>query len=166
MNRTLFATAALAVVALAGACTTVSGSTPLPEASYSEGICPDSSGVTVIVDFAPLVDEILVRCALGPQATGYDALAAIGVEVNVNAPGAVPGTVCTLDGLPTEGYPYCWTEGGYWSSWFAPSTAGTWDYAPGGPGDPIAEGTAYGWAWAPDFLSDGPRVGPDGALLP
>ena len=164
MKPKFLVVAALAAAALAGACTPAPGPGSTP--TYTEGICPTSSGVTVVVDFAPLFDQIIVRCALGPQASGFDALEAIGININANAPDAVPGSVCTLNGLPIEGYPYCWTEGGYWSSWLAASTAGTWDYAPGGPGDPIAEGTAYGWAWAPGFVSDGPRVGPDGDPLP
>ncbi len=90
-----------------------------------------------------------------------------GLAVNVNAPGAVPGSVCTLNGLPTEGYPYCWLTGGYWSYWAAPSQAGAWDFAPVGAGDgPLVEGTVIGFAWAQDFLSDGPRTGPNGNPLP
>ncbi|MCP4434080.1 MAG: hypothetical protein GY812_01085 [Actinomycetia bacterium] len=155
-----------AVAAVASACVA-----PAPGGgggpTYTDGPCPDSSGVTVVVDFtADLSDEQLVRCAIGPQESGLAALLAIGLAINTNAANAEPGTVCTLEGLPVEGYPYCWLTDGYWSYWRAPSTAGAWDFAPTGPSDgPLVEGTVEGWAWAQGFVSDGPRLGPDGDPL-
>ena len=153
-----------AMAAIASACVTA----PTGPPTWTDGPCPDSSGVTVVVDWSTdLSNQQLVRCALGPQASGLAALQAIGLAVNTNAPNAEPGTVCTLNGLPTEGYPYCWLTDGYWSYWRAPSTAGTWDFSPAGPSEgPLVEGTVEGWAWAQDFVSDGPRLGPDGNPLP
>lgn len=163
-TRTLALAATAALAALAAACTPATR----PPATYTDGPCPTpDSGVTVVVDWtADLGDRQLVRCAVGPQASAIAALGAIGLRVNTNAPDAVPGTVCTLDGLPAEGYPYCWLTDGYWSYWAAPSQGVAWDYAPFGPGDgPLAEGSSIGLAWAPGFLSDGPRTGSDGQPL-
>ncbi len=163
--RYLAIAALAALAALAAACTPVYPGSP----TYTAGVCPTGdSGVTVVVDWtADLNNQQLVRCALGAQDSGLDALANIGLAVNTNAPGAVPGSVCTLNGLPTEGYPYCWLTGGYWSYWSAASQAGTWGFAPFGAGDgPLVEGSVIGFAWAQDFLSDGPRTGPDGNPLP
>jgi hypothetical protein len=141
---------------------------PSGPATWVPGTCEGTEGVTVVVDFsAELNDRQMVRCALGTQASGIAALEAIGLAINVNAPDAPDGTVCTIDTLPIEGYPYCWLTDGYWSYWRAANTAGTWDYAPSGPSEgPLVPGTVEGFAWAQDFMSDGPRTGPDGLPLP
>lgn len=151
--------AAVAAIGLAAACTPQP-----PEPTYTEGVCVDDNGVTVVVDFTEdLSDEIIVRCALGAQASGIDALEAIGVGVNTNAPTAAPGSVCTLDGLPVEGYPYCWTTGGFWGYWSAANQSSLWGFSPIGAGaGPLTEGSVIGFAWAQDFAGDAPRVNPDG----
>ena len=160
---------ALAALAMAASACSVAPGGP-PPATWTSGICIGTEGVTVVVDFsADLTDQQLVRCALGPQASGIDALEAIGLGINdiPEAAGAVSGSVCTVEGLPTGGYPDCWLNLGYWSYWRAASPAGTWDFAPTGPGEgPLVPGTVEGFAWAQDFLSDGPRTGPDGLPLP
>lgn len=152
--------ATIAVVGLATAC--VPPTTPTP--TYTEGVCPTEDGVTVVVDFTTdLSGEIVVRCALGAQATGLDALGAIGLSVNENAPDAFPGSVCTLDGLPAEGYPYCWSTGGFWGYWAAADQDASWGFSPIGAGSgPLTEGSVIGFAWAQDFSGDEPRVAPDG----
>lgn len=163
--RNLVAAAIVSCAAIAlGACTP----TPTPAPTYSEGTCPDGSGVTVVVDFSEdLSDEIVVRCALGAQQSGIDALEAIGLSVNENEPDAFPGSVCTLDGLPTQGYPYCWSEGGFWGYWAADDQGSEWGFSPIGAGQgPLTEGGVIGFTWAQDFVSDGPRVTPGGDPLP
>jgi hypothetical protein len=45
----------------------------------------------------PFQDKVIVRCALGAQASGFSALAAVDV---VTDPGPNPGTVCQLEGFP------------------------------------------------------------------
>lgn len=150
--------ALLGTILVAGACVPPP---PGPPATYTEGPCPTDSGVTVVVDFADLGPDEIVRCALGPQADGYAALAAIGVDVTTESG---PGTVCTMDGLPAEGYPFCWLTGGYWSSWRVDAQGDPWAFATTGAGDgPLVEGSVEGWAWAPGFVSDGPSVGSDGS---
>ena len=110
-----------------------------------------------------LSDEVIVRCALGAQATGIAALGNIGLAVNSNAAGAVSGSVCTLDGLPVEGYPYCWSTGGFWGYWAAADQSAEWGFSTIGAGSgPLTEGSVIGFAWAQGFEGDAPRVAPDG----
>ncbi len=118
--------------------------------------CQPDAGVTVVVDFTALDNSVRIGCAPGEQADGLAALAATGFTVGSES-GA--GTVCTIDGLPTEGYPFCWLTGGYWSYWKSPNRATAWDFSQIGVGDgPIAEGSVEGWSWAPAFDGAAPRV--------
>ena len=160
-TATLGALAALTIAA--SGCVTA----PTGPGTWKPGVCEGTEGVTVIVDWtADFTNEQLVRCALGTPASGIAALQAIGLVVNANAPDAVPGSVCTIQSLPVGGYPACWLTEGYWSYWRAPSTSGSWDFAPSGPSEgPLVAGTVEGFAWAQDCLSDGPRTGPDGKPL-
>jgi len=156
-----FAVAAtVAVVGVATACTPA----PTPVPTYTDGACPGAVGVTVVVDFTEdLSDEVIVRCALGAQATGIAALGNIGLAVNSDAAGAVSGSVCTLDGLPVEGYPYCWSTGGFWGYWAAADQSAEWGFSTIGAGSgPLTEGSVIGFAWAQGFEGDAPRVAPDG----
>lgn len=135
----LAAAAILVAAVLAPACA------PGP-ATYTEGRCVGSEGVSVVVDFAPLQDRIVQRCALGPQASGYSALSAVGLTHDA---GPIAGGVCQIDGLPTQGYPYCWTTGGYWSYWKAPSVGAPWAYSPTGAAvSAPAPGSVEGWHFA------------------
>jgi hypothetical protein len=159
---------AVAVAALAawfGACAPPSGggstsTTTTVPSTWTPGPCPTSSGVTVVVDFADLDDDVVVRCARGAQVSGLAALDAVGLPA-VGEPGVAP--VCRIRGLPTQGFPFCWFTGGYWSYWSAPSRGAPWQFATTGPGaGPIPQGSVQGWAWAPGFASEGPSVGSDG----
>lgn len=157
---------ALGVVAAActppvepGAPTTTTTSTTLPDPTGPTIVgeaCQPTSGVTVVVDFTALDDTVKIGCAPGAQASGFAALAATGFSVGSES-GA--GTICTIDGLPTEGFPFCWLTGGYWGYWSAPDRATAWDFSPVGSGaGPIAEGSVLGWSWAPGFDGVAPRV--------
>lgn len=118
--------------------------------------CQAGTGVTVVVDFTDLDDTVKIGCAPGEQANGFAALAAAGFAVGQESG---PGSVCTLDGLPEEGYPYCWLTGGYWSYWKSPDRGTEWDFAQvGGGAGPIPEGSVEGWSWAPGFAGAAPRV--------
>ena len=158
--RTALPALAAALVMVAASCTT-----PPPPSTWTPGACPTDSGVTVVVDFAELSDDVVVRCALGAQASGFDALQNAGFAVGQQTPGqAAPGALCQIDALPAEGYPYCWSTGGYWSYWKADSPGASGGFAPVGPADgPLEEGSVEGWAWAQDFTTDGPSVGSDGS---
>lgn len=160
-TRRIATGAIMAVTALA-----LAACTPPPAPTYTNGVCPGDSGVTVVVDFtADLNNQTVVRCALGPQATGIKALQNIGMPVNTNAPNAFPGSVCTIKSLPTQGYPYCWSEGGFWGYWAAADQGSEWGFSPIGAGQgPLTEGSVIGFSWAQGFNSNPPRVAPDGSL--
>ena len=162
--RALAATGLLLIGFVAAACTTPPA-TPAGQ-TFKEGRCAGTEGVTVVVDFAPLVDRVTVRCALGPQASGYAALTAIGLPYDA---GRFPGGICQIDGLPTQGYPYCWTTGGYWSYWKAGSAGAPWVYSGTGPTvEAPAPGAVEGWHFAPfaNGTATAPRVGTSGPIVP
>lgn len=116
--------------------------------------CPEGVGVTVVVDFTALRDEIHVGCAPGAQANGFEAFHAAGFTTGSESG---PGTVCTVNGLPTQGYPFCWTTGGFWSYWNG--TTGTWGFSSVGVGGgPLPIGSVRGLSWAPGFRSAAPRI--------
>ena len=156
--RLPLAAVAAATLLFAGACVPDPGG---PPTTWTPGPCPTDTGVTVVVDCAELDDEVVVRCALGAQASGLAALTNAGFTLGQQA-GA--GSVCQIDSLPAEGYPYCWLTGGYWSYWRADTPGAEWGFAPTGPaGGPLEEGSVEGWAWAQDFASSGPSVSSDGS---
>ncbi len=170
--RTSLVTVVGVLVAIAAACTPPAGggggastttTTTTTPATWTPGVCPGTSGVTVVVDFATLHDQVIVRCALGAQSSGLAALTSVGLAP-VGEPGVAP--VCQLAGLPSEGFPFCWFTGGYWSYWTAASPGAPWQFATTGPGaGPVPHGSVQGWAWAPGFVSAGPTVGSDGVPL-
>lgn len=136
-------------------------------ATYKNGRCAGTEGVTIVVDFATFRDEVVVRCALGAQSSGFSVLDNAGFS---HDPGQFPGTVCQLDGLPTQGHPFCWTTGGYWSYWKAPSAGAPWAFSEwgAGTGPSPALGSVEGWRFAP-FAEGGaqpPRVGTSGPIVP
>lgn len=152
------------VVATAGCATTPTTPTG---ATSKAGRCAGTEGVTIVVDDTPFRNDVAVRCALGPQASGFAVLAHAGFTTD---PGRHPGTVCQLDGLPTQGDPYCWTTGGYWSYWKAPSAGAAWHYSDwgAGAGPSPAPGAVEGWRFAPfaDGAAKPPRVGTSGPIVP
>lgn len=158
-------------IALAvGAALVVAGcGTPPPTApgqTYKEGRCASDEGVTVVVDFAPLQDRVVARCALGAQPSGTAALAAANLAVD---PGPITGGVCKIDGLPTQGYPYCWTTGGYWSYWKAGTAGAPWTYSStGAAANPIPAGAVEGWRFAAFSAGTAvpPRIGTSGPIVP
>lgn len=112
------------------------------------GACAPGTGVTVVVDFAGYQAEgdpaTLVGCAEGEQEDGFDALANAGFAINEDAEGASPGTVCTLNGVPLEGYPACWYDG-YWSYWHG-TPGELWEFSQMGAGGRTPEvGSVEGW---------------------
>ena len=115
--------------------------------------CAPGVGVTVVVDFGSM-GGIAIGCAPGQQSTGLDALAAAGFSVT---PGLAAGTVCTVDSLPSEGYPYCWITGGFWSYWKKSSWGLGWTMSPAGPAaGPLPIDSVEGWYWAQGFRSQAP----------
>lgn len=151
--------AALAVLTLATSGAVLADPAPTPVGAQVPPVagasCAAGQGVTVVVDFNGLPGGIRVGCAPGAQASGLSALAAAGFAVGM---GDVPGVVCTIDGAPVEGYPFCWSTGGYWSYWRAPR-GGSWAFSPvGAGGGPLPVDSVEGWSWAPGFASSAPRA--------
>lgn len=156
-RRTLHPIAALVagLVLVAAACTPPptggGGTSTTTPSTYKAGRCVGAEGVTVIVDLGFFSAPNVVRCALGSQSSGFDALANAGVTTD---PGGNPGTVCQLAGLPTQGFPYCWVNG-YWSYWIASGAGQPWTYsefgAGAGPGP--QPGSVQGWRFG--LFADG-----------
>lgn len=168
-SRALLTIPVVALAIVTGACapaptdpgptTTTTTTTTLPEPqgpTVTGTACRPGSGVTVVVDFTALDDTVKIGCAPGAQANGFSALAAAGFTVGQES-GA--GTLCKVDGLPTEGFPYCWLTGGYWSYWKAADRSTEWGFAQVGAGSgPLTHGSVEGWSWAPGFADAAPRV--------
>ncbi|GIH03576.1 hypothetical protein Rhe02_16430 [Rhizocola hellebori] len=119
------------------------------------GYCPDTNGVTVVVDFNELGGGTVVRCAPGAQANGLTALE--------NAGFTVQGTqrwgkafICRIQGKPGADTEACLNTppaSAYWSYWYAPND-GTWKYSDFGvlSRTPPA-GSFEGWSFAKDKTS-------------
>ncbi len=138
-----------------------------PATNVVGAACPPGVGVTVVVDFVkagvtdndPVTDRVEIGCADGPQTNGFAALANAGFTVGS---GSGAGTLCTLDGLPAAGFPYCWYEG-YWSYWRSNGTL-PFDFAQTGAGGTgvIPVDSVEGWSFTKitdDWESFQPRIG-------
>lgn len=160
--RVLVAATLLAITGTA--CPPTTG-TPTP--TFKDGRCVGTEGVTVVVDFVTFDNSVKVRCALGNPTTGFAVLDAAGFT---HDPGRYPGTICQLNGFPTQGHPYCWTTGGYWSYWRAPAAGGPWVYSEwgAGAGPALQPGAVEGWRFAPfaNGPAVAPRVGTSGSVTP
>lgn len=160
-----------AVVVLAASVTLVAGAcTPPPadpSATFRNGRCVGTEGVTVVIDFAPLSDRVVVRCALGAQTNGFSVLDDARVPRDS---GPLSGVICQLDGLPAQGYPFCWITGGFWSYWNASTAGSPWAYSQVGPGSgpAPAPGSVQGWRFAPfgTGAPQPPRVATSGPITP
>lgn len=122
--------------------------------------CAPGVGVTVVVDYQQL-GGVEIGCVPGEQASGFEALTNAGFTVN-DDPGGFPGTVCQIRGVPEEGYPYCWTEGGFWGYWKSDG-AEPWQWsAVGASSGPLAIDRVEGWSWTspipPDYSGEPMRI--------
>lgn len=154
LARTLTVAATLGIAAAA---TLGAGSpgTATAAGSVTGEACEVGEGVTVVVDFTDRPGGVVVGCAPGEQPSGFAALAAAGFTTGFEGG---PNMLCTVNGQPTEGYPYCWTTGGFWSYW-KKTRGGTWGFSPvGGSAGPVAVDAVEGWSWAPGFKSNAPGV--------
>lgn len=163
----------LATVVLAAAALIVPGavsasgpaSAPAAAQSWSDGVCPDETGVTVVVDFRSLGGQTIVRCAHGAQADGRDALRNAGVQLTgTNRWGT--SFVCRLDGKPGADREPCVDTppaSAYWSYWHA-EAGGSWTYSNLGVSNRTpAQGTFEGWSFY-EGAADGDE--PAGRLPP
>jgi hypothetical protein len=139
----------------------VLGTGPAPAAAWSNGACPTSSGVTVVVDFTALDAGVVVRCVPGAPSSGVAALADAGFDVTLVT--TMPGFVCRIDGRPGAGAESCASTppaDAYWSYWTAPR-GGAWAYSAAGPaGSRPAQGAVEGWAFTTSATASPPSVAP------
>ena len=144
------------IAASPGAAAIREPTTSLAPSALSAGTgmaCAEGEGVTVVVDFGDL-GGVSIACAPGVQADGFAALAAAGFLVDSDTGPA--NTVCKINGAPTQGFPYCWTTGGFWSYWKKP-WGGAWTMSRGGAaGGPLAIDSVEGWRWAGGFSTSPP----------
>ncbi len=140
-----------------------------PPAAGSDGPCPGTTGVTVVVDYQALGGGLVVRCAVGSPATGFPvtgfkALIAAGfliVEVQ-----NVPGFLCRIDGSPGLDRDACINTppaSSYWSYWHA-ARGGAWSSSQeGGKTRQPTVGSVEGWSFSDDGspgAASPPRIDP------
>jgi hypothetical protein len=119
----------------------------VPAAPAAAAACTDSSGVTVVVDFASLGGGTQTGCTSGDPSSGLAALRATGHTPTRAA--QEPGYfLCRIDGKPAND-PCQRTSpaNAYWSYWHG-KPGGSWTYSDLGPADyNPAPGTVEGWAF-------------------
>ncbi|TDT34497.1 hypothetical protein [Naumannella halotolerans] len=141
------------------------------------GSCSDDRGVTVVVDFAQLAPDPLIRCAADFESgSGLDALAEAGVPAEGVASSAGDAFVCRIDGQPSASTDLSASgKPGYredcldippttahWSYWYV--EAGRWIESDlGARSRQVTKGGTEGWSYT---LGEGPNrppaVAPDG----
>ncbi len=114
----------------------------------SDGPCPGTTGVTVVVDYHALGGGVVVRCAPGSPATGFKALQAAGFDlVEVQN---VPGFLCRIDDKPSAAQEPCLNTppaNAYWSYWHA-DRGGSWAVSQqGGKTRKPPPGSVDGWSF-------------------
>lgn len=129
---------------------TLLASGPGPVAG-SDGPCPGTTGVTVVVDYHALGGGVVVRCAPGSPASGFKALQAAGFDlVEVQN---VPGFLCRIDGKPNAAQDACRNTppaSAYWSYWHA-DRGGSWVASQqGGKTRKPPPGSVDGWSFTDD----------------
>ena len=117
--------------------------------AWSDGSCPTSSGVTVVIDFHELGGGVHVRCATGAVTSGFEALRQAGIDYQSAV--RFPGFLCKIAGKPAND-PCVNTSpvSAYWSYWLAPR-GGQWCYSNFGAGNRTPpQGTVEGWSFSMD----------------
>lgn len=173
LGRLLVLPALIGVLALGGSAlhapTAAAGTVenPYPELIAEWHPCEPGVGVTVIVDrdghaegVNSLGDgKIYVRCAVGPQATGVEALQSAGYEIDgVGEYGL--GFICRIDGEPTPEEESCERTPGaarFWSYWHG-RPGGRWGFSGVGAANPLSASpidSVEGWSFG-----GGPRIEP------
>ena len=95
--------------------------------------CSTTTGVIVVVNFAPWGGNVERGCAADP-ATGYAALHAAGFTTAGTEDGG-PAFVCRVDDEPPPAEQACISTppaSAYWSFWYANAGQNTWTYSPQG----------------------------------
>ncbi|MBA2457198.1 MAG: hypothetical protein H0V48_11790 [Nocardioidaceae bacterium] len=131
----------------------------------SPGECPDSAGVTIVVDFSDLDGDVVVRCVTGPVAdmTGLEALRAAGFTV-VGTSRWGDAFVCRIQGRPAPDEVLSFDGDddyrercqdtpppqAYWGYWYAANER-SWRYSSESAATrPVVEGGFEGWAFSLD----------------
>ncbi len=159
MRRALLALAVLA--ATLGAPITVADA-----GAWTDGVCPDPSGVTVVIDFQELGGGVHVRCAPQPVTSGFSALQQAGIDYTTTA--RFPGFVCRIGGRPeTDPCQTASPATAYWSYWLA-ARGGQWCYSNWGAGNRTPPpGSVEGWSFSLQrsaSTAPPPRLGVPAAL--
>ena len=135
-----------------------------PSAAGSDGPCPGTIGVTVVVDYQALGGGLVVRCAVGSPATGFKALIAAGFDIEEVR--NVPGFLCRIDGSPGLDRDACINTppaSSYWSYWHA-ARGGAWSSSQeGGETRQPPVGSVEGWSFSDDGspgAASPPRIDP------
>ena len=111
---TLLVSGVLVASAPAGTALAAAAARPAPPAvkAVSGKACAPGQGVTVVVDFANMGnDHVRLGCAEGPQPSGFRALRHAGFSFTE---GSFDGFLCTINGKPAQGAPFCETNQ-YWA---------------------------------------------------
>ncbi|WP_433616875.1 hypothetical protein ACQP2P_16100 [Dactylosporangium sp. CA-139114] len=141
----LRAAAAILVAAAAGVAVPAA-----PAMAGTSGYCPDSSGVTVVVDFHELGGGVVIRCAPGAQDSGLTALQHAGFTVAGTTRWGL-AFICRIEGKPTAATEPCIDTPpatAYWSYWHAPN-GGTWTYSQLGVKNRTPpQGSFDGWSFS------------------
>jgi MYXO-CTERM domain-containing protein len=104
-----------------------------PAAADPIGDCSTTTGVIVVVDFAPWGGNIERGCD-ATLTTGYDALHRAGFTTAGDSYDG-PGFICRIDDEPAPAEQSCATTppaGAYWSYWHADVGQDTWSYSQSG----------------------------------
>ena len=135
-----------------------------PPAAGSDGPCPGTTGVTVVVDYQALGGGVIVHCAAGSPATGFKALIAAGFDMEEVR--NVPGFLCRIDGRPGPDRDPCINTppaSAYWSYWHA-ARGGAWiSSQEGGKTRTPPGGSVDGWSFSDDGSpgdASPPRIDP------
>ncbi|TDC21288.1 hypothetical protein E1265_18415 [Streptomyces sp. 8K308] len=133
-----------------------------PALAGTAGFCPDSSGVTVVVDFRELGGGRVVRCAPGGQSDGLAALRNAGFEVSGTSRWG-DAFVCRINNRPGADRESCVDTppaSAYWSYWHA-DNGGQWTYSQlGATYRTPREGSFEGWSFSLDReTGDAPAPG-------
>ena len=138
-----------------------------PPAAGSDGPCPGTTGVTVVVDYKALGGGVTVHCAAGSPTTGFEALIAAGFDIEEVR--NVPGFLCRIDGSPGLDRDACINTppaNAYWSYWHA-ARGGAWiSSQEGGKTRAPPVGSVDGWSFSDDGSpgdASPPRIDPPAA---
>ncbi|WP_157041882.1 S-layer homology domain-containing protein [Nitriliruptor alkaliphilus] len=128
----------------------------------TDAFCPPGAGVSVVVDFTALLPNSAPTVACAPRISsgmnGFDVLEAAGFDITTFE-FAFGEAICAIEGRPKLADGECFhSSGGFWSYWTA-ERGGAWDEYQVGAADSTPQvGSIEGWAWAPSWPGDAPRV--------